>query len=113
MIVYGSDESGQGYTTKFRTGDIGQEAHSIRRNTWLTVDVNGDGKTEIVQLFHYHGDQRARMIVYGWVEGQGYTTKFGPGEMYSTVTGTVAWLTVDVNGDGKTEIAHLQDLRPH
>jgi C1A family cysteine protease len=98
MIVYGW--VGSGYTTIFSSGDMGQGAGAI---AWLTGDVNGDGKTEIVQLWNNNG--KLAMIVYGWV-GSGYTTIFSSGDM-GQGAGAIAWLTGDVNGDGMVEIIQL------
>jgi hypothetical protein len=45
LLVYGSDGSG-GYRTLFGTQDMGQGSGAL---AWLTGDVNGDGRAEIIQ----------------------------------------------------------------
>src|SRR5690349_4088927 len=47
MIVYGW--SGTSLSTQWSTGNMGQGSGAIR---WLIGDVNGDGKTEVVQLWN-------------------------------------------------------------
>ncbi len=74
---------------------------------WLTGDVNGDGKTEIIQPWDNNGI--LGMIVYGWDDAsQSYTKKFGSANM-GQGSGAFKWLTGDVNGDGKTEIIQPWD----
>src|SRR5437867_2402692 len=95
MIVYGWD--GSKYVTKWGTTNIGQGYGAL---AWLTGDVDNDGKTEVMQRGGY--GTRVGMSVYGW-DGCKYVTKWGTtniGQGY----GALAWLTGDVDNDGKTEI---------
>src|SRR5206468_3777595 len=95
VIVYGSDNTA--YSTAWATDDIGQGSGAL---AWLTGDVDNDGKTEIIQPWR-NGTQLG-MIVYGW-DSSKYATKWGTtniGQGY----GALAWLTADVDNDGKTEI---------
>src|SRR5260370_325601 len=102
MIVYGANGQG-GYRAIFGSSDMGEGWGAV---AWLTGDVNGDGKAEIVQLWDNAGT--LGMIVYG-ADGQGgYRAIFGSSDM-GEGSGAVAWLTGDVNGDGKAEIVPLWD----
>src|SRR5258708_5860966 len=103
MIVYGADGQG-GYGAIFGSSDMGEGSGAV---AWLTGDVNGDGKAEIVQLWDHAAT--LGMIVY-CADGQGgYRAIFGSSDM-GEGSGAVAWLTGDVNGDGKAEIVQLWDF---
>ena len=102
MIVYGSDGAG-GYPATFATGDMGQASAAI---SWLTADLNGDGKAEIVQLVNNGG--RLGMNVYGSDGAGGYTATFTSTNM-GQGAGAVSWLTADLSGDGKADIIQLWD----
>src|ERR1700726_4159130 len=71
--------------------------------SWLSGDVNGDGKAEIIQP--WANGASLGMIVYGW-SGTAMTTLWGTGDIGQGV-GAVSWLIGDVNGDGKAEIIQL------
>jgi hypothetical protein len=95
MIVYQSN--GTGYTATWSSGDLGEGAGAL---AWLTGDVNGDGKTDIIQPFSNGG--RLGMIAYQ-SNGTGYTATWGSGDLGQGAD-ALAWLTGDVNGDGKTDL---------
>ena len=97
MIVYGSD-GGQGLKTRFATGDMGEGPGAV---CWLAADINGDGKTEIVQ--GWGNGSSLGMIVYGSDGGQGLKTLWSSGDM-GQGPGAVSWMAADINGDGKDEI---------
>jgi hypothetical protein len=95
VLVYTSD--GTAYTNTFGTGNIGEGSAAL---AFLTGDVNGDGKTDIIQPFDNGGV--LGLLVYT-SNGTGYTTSFGSANMGQS-SAALAWLTGDVNGDGKTDI---------
>src|SRR5258707_14075536 len=75
MIVYGAD--GQvGYRAMFGSSDMGEGSGAV---AWLTGDVNGDGKAEIVQLWDNGGT--LCMIVYAADRQGGYRAFFGHSDM--------------------------------
>jgi hypothetical protein len=80
---------------------MGQGSDAI---AWLTADVNADGKTEVIQM--WNNDSRLGMIVYGSDGGSGFQTIFASGDMGQGAN-AIAWLTADVNADGKTEVVQM------
>ena len=100
IIVYQSN--GTGYVNTFGTGDAGQGSGAL---AFLTGDVNGDGKTDIIQTFNSGG--RLGIIVYQ-SNGTGYVSTFGTGDA-GQGSGALAFLTGDVNGDGKTDLIQTFD----
>jgi Zn-dependent metalloprotease len=100
VIVYTSD--GTGYSSTFGTANIGQGSTAL---AWLTGDVNGDGKTDIIQPFDNGG--RLGLIVYT-SNGTGYSSTFSTLNI-GQGSGALAWLTGDVNGDGRTDILQAFD----
>ncbi|MDA8239073.1 MAG: FG-GAP-like repeat-containing protein, partial [Nitrospiraceae bacterium] len=80
--------------------NTGQGANAI---AWLTGDFDGDGKTDLVQIF----DDGSRGALLYKSNGTGYASP-----TYShliNVTGGASgetWLTGDVDGDGKTDLIY-------
>jgi hypothetical protein len=103
LIQYGVTADGQ-FATKFASSDMDEGSGAVK---WLAVDMDGDGRTEIVQLYDNGGSLGA--IVYAPnADGIGYaevskTTDMGEGP------NAVKWLAVDMDGDGRTEIVQLYD----
>ncbi len=96
LVVYTSN--GTGYSQTWSSPNMGQGASAL---TWLTGDVNGDGKTDIIQPWDNGG--WLGLIVYT-SNGNGYSATWGSANMGQPTYGTLAWLTGDVNGDGKTDV---------
>jgi FG-GAP-like repeat len=78
-------------------GDLGESTGAV---TWLTGDVNGDGRAEVVQAWNDNG--RLGLIGYGWVNNQ-LGVLFSTGDV-GQGAGAVDWQIGDVNGDGRAEI---------
>jgi len=80
-------------------GSVGGTANTLQ---WLKVDRNGDDQTEILQLWDNNGI--LAMTLYSPnPNGPGYVISWSNPNM-GEGSGAVQWLTVDRNGDGKTEV---------
>jgi len=89
--------SGSRIRADWGTENMGQGYGAL---AWLTADIDGDGKAEIIQPWR-NGSQLG-YIVYGW-DGSTLVARWGTdnvGQGY----GALAWLTADLDGDGKAEI---------
>ena len=82
-------------------GDMGEDSDAL---AFLPVTMNGDGKTQIVQLRTNNG--RLGLIVYSPQTDGSYKASFGSADM-DEGSGALAFLPVTMNGDGKTQIAQL------
>jgi phospholipase C len=100
LVVYTPQASGSYFPT-WGTSNIGQGAAAI---AFLPVTMNGDGKTQIVQLFDNGG--RLGMIVYAPQANGSYTTAWGTVDA-GEGSPALAFLPVTMNGDGRTQIAQL------
>jgi C1A family cysteine protease len=86
--------------TIFQSSNMGQGSGAM---SWLTGDVNGDGKAEIIQLWNHGGN--LAMIIYGWSNNT-LTTLYANGNMGQGAD-NITFLIADVNGDGTAEIVQL------
>lgn len=93
--VYASTGSGFGMLSS--RPSMGQGSGAI---TWLTGDVNGDGRTDLIQPFDNGG--RLGLIVYQ-SNGAGLVVSSEVANI-GQGSGALAWLTGDVNGDGRTDL---------
>lgn len=78
--------------------------------SWRAVEVNHDGKADLVHLSDTGGALRS-LVLLGDGNGK-YTARaqqLGPG---LTGADTRRWQVLDVNGDGASDLVHLADLRP-
>jgi RHS repeat-associated protein len=102
FIVWGPNPDGS-YSQVCCTGDTGHilESKIIR---WLPVDMHGDGKTEIVELWDYNN--RLRMNIWVPNANYSYSLAWTSGDM-GQGSGADAWVPIDMFGDGKTEIAQF------
>jgi RHS repeat-associated protein len=98
------------------SGSLGTAPDASR---WLTGDVNGDGKTDIVRMYDIEGcyfyDEYMGYIPTCWTAGVSLylatTTTTGYENVYNTDLGVdsegLAWLIGEVNGDGKGDLIHV------
>ncbi|HET6970236.1 MAG TPA: protease pro-enzyme activation domain-containing protein [Phenylobacterium sp.] len=98
MIVYGWN--GTAMHEVFNNANMGEGPGAV---SWQVGDINGDGKTELIQLWANGG--QLGMIVYGW-NGTAMREVFNNANM-GEGPGAVAWQIADVNGDGKAELIQL------
>ncbi len=76
--------------------------YAIPNGIWLSADINGDGKTDIVHLVQ-NSDYAHTWISRG--DGSFQVGTFSPGRGYAIPNGV--WLTADLNGDGKMDLVHV------
>lgn len=82
--------------------------YAIPNGVWLTADINGDGKTDIVHAV------QGRDYVHTWTSnGNGTFTvgTFRPWAGYAIPNGV--WLTGDYDGDGRTDLFHAVQGRDY
>jgi hypothetical protein len=91
------------YFPAWTSSDMGEGSGAI---AWLPVDMHGDGKTEIVQLWDNHG--KLSMIVWGPSAVDSYF-EASHGDTGQDLAPTMAWLPVHMHGDGETQILQLWD----
>src|SRR5262245_60935044 len=77
--------------------DVGGGAGAL---AWLTGDVNGEGMTDLIQPWDNNG--RLGLITYR-SNGTEYTWGWSSNDI-GAGSPALAWLTGDVNGDGKTDL---------
>jgi hypothetical protein len=94
MIVY--HWNGNGMVTLWDSPNVGQGVGAVN---WEIGDVNGDQRTELIQLWNDNG--RLGVIVYGWNGASMATLSTGD---VKQGPGAVDWQIGDVNGDGFAEI---------
>jgi len=83
---------------------MGQGSAAVQ---WLAVERNGDGTTEVLQLWDNNGN--LGMILYSPdPNGPGYVESWSADDM-GQQSAAVQWLAVDRNGDGKTGVLQLWD----
>lgn len=98
LIVYRS--TGTGYVTGFASANMG--AGSAGARGWLTGDADGDGRTDLIHLWHNSNVNRLGINVYRST-GTGYVLWFANGNM-GQGSGSLKWLAGDMDGDGLTDI---------
>jgi hypothetical protein len=102
LIVY-SPQVGGSYKAGFNSIDMGEGSGAL---TFLPVTMNGDGKTQIVQLWDNNG--RLGLIVYSPQPDGSYKVSFGSADM-GEASDALTFLPVTMNGDGKTQIVQLRN----
>jgi hypothetical protein len=99
MILYQSNANGIGYRVASQNDNMGEGAGAI---AWLPVDVDGDGRTEVVQLWD-NGGSLGMVLYVPNQAGTSYSVAW-QNDNVGEGSGAVAFIPVDANGDGKTEI---------
>lgn len=102
MILYKPTPAG-GYETFWSNPNMGEGSGAVG---FLTADVNGDGVTEVVQL--YDNDGELGMIVYSPTSAGAFAVSWQNGKM-GQGSGALRFFAADVNGDGRSEIIQLWD----
>jgi RHS repeat-associated protein len=87
-----------GYTQTMDVSEFTRESTSA----YLTGDVDGDGKADMVRVVSSAG--ATRLLVYGWT-GSGYVERSNNPFYTTDAKGT--FLTGDVDGDGKTDVIQV------
>jgi hypothetical protein len=100
LAVYAPTPDGQGYYHRWSSADLGRPAAAV---AWLPVDMNGDGRTEIVQLFDT--GKALGMITWAPTDDGGYASPWRCDDSGEGAGGQ--FLAVDGNGDGRTEIVQI------
>jgi hypothetical protein len=75
--------------------------YAMQHGSWLAADVTGDGKTDLVHLC-------CTGYLNTWTSlglGTYAVAPFSPWSGYGVQTGS--WRSLDLNGDGKTDLVHL------
>jgi len=75
--------------------------YSLPNGVWLSADLNGDGRVDIVHAVANTD------YVHTWISNGDGTFAFGtfrPWAGYGIPNGN--WMTADINGDGRTDIVH-------
>jgi FG-GAP-like repeat len=98
LHVYQS--TGTSYVNAFTSGNMGEGAAAL---AWLAGDMDGDGRTDILQPWNNNG--QLGLIVYRST-GTGYTNAFSSTNM-GAGSPAVGWLTGDADGDGRTDLIQL------
>ncbi|HYK36953.1 RHS repeat-associated core domain-containing protein [Alloacidobacterium sp.] len=102
MIVWGPNPDGR--FSQLWGATMGQGSGAEK---WLPVDMQGDGRTEIAQLWNSHGN--LGFIVWRPNADGSYSQVCCAGDTGHSLESKAVWLPVDMHGDGKTEIVELWD----
>jgi hypothetical protein len=100
MILYTPTADGA-YRLVWDNPSLGQGSVAI---TFLIGDVNGDGLTDIVQLWDSNGT--LAMLIYSPTTNGGFGVSWLNGDMLHG-SGAVGFLTVSVSGGPQTDILQL------
>ena len=73
---------------------------------WLVADLRGDGKQEIIQLWHNKKNDHVGAVVYG-SGGSQLFAKLSHQDDLDEGYGAVAWCVADLNGDGRDEVIQI------
>jgi hypothetical protein len=95
FIVYGWD--GTSLVGRWATQNIGQGYGAL---AWLTADLDADGRAEIIQP--WRNGSKLGFLVYGW-DGTRLVGRWGTQDT-GYGYGALAWLTADLDADGRAEI---------
>jgi hypothetical protein len=100
---------GAGFRLLFHKDDMGASSRlpALPAPSYLTGDFTGAGTTEIVQLWDNNG--QLGMILYGSDGNRGLEQLFHKDDMGASSRVSLAYLTGDFTGAGRTEIVQLWD----
>ncbi len=102
VVVYRGNASG-GFTRSYVNPYLGVSYSALK---WLTGDVDGDGRTDLIQVMNFNG--RLGLIVYRGTASGGFAPSFVRSDM-GQGSNALAWLAGDVDGDGKTDLIQPWD----
>lgn len=102
-IVWGA--SGNDWFANLNAGstNLGEGTGAL---AWLVADLRGDGKQEIIQLWHNKKNDHVGAVVYGSSSSQLFA-KLSHQDDLGEGYGAVAWCVADLNGDGRDEIVQI------
>lgn len=89
-------------TALWASGDLKQGSGAV---AWQVADLDGDGRTELIQLWNNHG--RLAAIVYGWT-GKELKTRWASGNLGQGAA-ALSFQVADIDGDGRKELIQLWD----
>ncbi len=101
MNVFGPQTDGS-YASLWSTSDVGQGSGAL---AFFPVTMNGDGKTQIVQLWDNGG--QLGMIVYAPQPDGSYTVLWGIGDV-GEGSAAVTFIPVRTTANGKSQIVQVQ-----
>jgi hypothetical protein len=101
LIVYSATRTDAGFAVTWAGSPPNNGPGAV---AWLAGDANGDGKTDVLQLWDNAGT--LALTVFS-PDGQGGYAQAWKGSFPGNGSGAVAWLTGDANGDGKTDVFQL------
>src|SRR5262249_4271418 len=76
---------------------------------WLPVDMQGDGRSEIVQLWNHNN--KLGVIVWAPNADYSYSQVCCEGDTGQDIVPTMAWLPVHMHGERKTQIVQCWDYK--
>lgn len=97
------------YTTQF-PDDGGSDTPN-----WRLADINGDGRADLIHLHRLGGILQVNTLL---ADGAGNwtprpaTAPAGSVGATANLSDTTNWLPADVNGDGRTDLVHVEYRRP-
>lgn len=102
-IVWGATNDDWFANLNAGSDNLGEGPNAL---AWLVADLRGDGKQEIVQLWHNKGNDHVGAVVYG-ASGSQLFTKLSHQDDLGEGFGALAWCVADLDGDGRDEIVQI------
>src|SRR5207244_3793546 len=104
-VVFLATSDGTGFTEASYVLQNGFFPSLYSNQHWLPMDVNGDGKADLVWAWN-SGDQIGQVVYLATADGSGFTQASYAllNGFYPTQYSNQQWLPMDVNGDGKRDL---------